>query len=118
VKEITIDPFWFISGLVLVIGAGVGWYIVRLDTLVEELRKDVIRLEKSVGGLENANVNCVTDQTILKKDMSHIRSTLLKMVSHRFMRKQLRAEWKEAKRAAKQGHRQLSATHHVQLEDR
>ena len=36
--------------------------------------------------------------------MSHIRATMLKMVSHRFMRKQLRDEWKRDKKRAKTRH--------------
>jgi len=113
-KEIVIDPLWLITGLIAVIGAAVGFYIVRLDNMVEDLRKEIIKIEKDIGKLQNADVTCTTDMTIVKQDMTHIRSTMLKMVSHRFMRKSLRAEWKAAKheRRAERDH-----THAVQAGD-
>lgn len=100
-KEITIDPLWIMGALFSILGLGIGWYIVRLDQMVEKLREEIIKIEKDIGKLQNADVTCTADQTILKQDMSHIRETMLKMVSHRFMRKSLRDDWKREKKARK-----------------
>jgi hypothetical protein len=105
-KEITVDPVWILGALFTLVAIIVGYYIVRFDTLVEDLRKEIIKIEKDIGKLQNADVTCTTDQTILKTDMSHIRETMLKMVSHRFMRKALRDEWKaQRKKKPKAAHR-------------
>lgn len=93
-EKIVIDPMWMITGLIAVIGASVGFYLVRLDNMVEHLRDEIIKMQKDIGKLQNADITCTQDQTILKMDMSHIRATLLKMVSHRFMRKKMKAQWK------------------------
>lgn len=100
-KELTIDPLWILGALFTILAVVVGYYIVRFDTLVEDLRREIIKIEKDIGKLQNADVTCTRDQDILKMDMSHIRSTMLKMVSHRFMRKSLRSEWKAARREKK-----------------
>jgi len=96
-----VDPLWIMGALFTLLAVIVGYYIVRFDTLLEDVRREIIKIEKDIGKLQNADVTCTRDQDILKMDMSHIRSTMLKMVSHRFMRKSLRAEWKEAKREKK-----------------
>lgn len=98
---IEVDPLWIMGALFTVIGVAGGWYIVRLDQMVESLRTEIIKIEKDIGKLQNADVTCTRDQDILKMDMSHIRETMLKMVSHRFMRKSLREDWKAEKRARK-----------------
>jgi hypothetical protein len=100
-KEIIIDPIWIFGALFSALGVGIGWYIVRLDGMVESLRAEIIKIEKDIGKLQNADVTCTRDQDILKMDMSHIRATMLKMVARRFMRKSLREEWKQAKKANK-----------------
>jgi hypothetical protein len=108
VKEIAIDPLWIFGALFTILGVGCGWYIVRLDQMVEHLRDEIIDMQKDIGKLQNADVTCTNDQNILKQDMSHIRATLLKMVARRFMRKTLREEWKAAKKAKQQPkHREL-----------
>lgn len=89
-KEITIDPLWVMGALFGAIGVGLGWYIVRLDTMVESLRKEILDMQKEIGSLQNADVNCTRDQTILKEDMSSIRDTILKLIARRYIRKSLR----------------------------
>jgi hypothetical protein len=103
-KDISVDPIWVAGTLFSAMAIGFGWYIVRLDHLVESLRDEIIKMEKEIGALQNADVTCTRDQDILKMDMSHIRSTLLKMVAKRFMRKQLRDDWKRSRKLAKSKH--------------
>jgi len=94
-EKVTLDPLWIMSAAFAVIGIGLGWYIVRLDTMVEKLREEIINMRHSIGKLENANTNCLSDQDILKRDMSAIRETLLKVIARRFMRRGLRKEFKD-----------------------
>jgi CcmD family protein len=89
-KEIVVDPLVVLGAAFAIIGIGLGWYIVRLDQLVEHLRDEVISIQKDIGKLQNADVTCTNDQTILKTDMSHIRQTLLRLVGRRAMRRELR----------------------------
>jgi hypothetical protein len=63
--------------------------------MVEDLRKEIIKIEKDIGKLQNADVTCTNDQTILKQDMSAIRETMLKIVARRFMRRGLRKDFKD-----------------------
>jgi hypothetical protein len=100
-KDIAVDPIWVAGTLFSAMAIGFGWYIVRLDHLVESLREEIIKMEKEIGALQNADVTCTRDQDILKMDMSHIRATMLKMVARRFMRRSLREDWKAAKKAKK-----------------
>ena len=113
-KEMTIDPLWVFGALFSVLGIGVGWYIVRLDQMVESLRSEVIGIRQDIGKLQNADVTCTADQMILKQDMSHIRETMLKMVAKRFMRKSLRNDWKEDQRKQHKHHSHRAA---VQMGD-
>jgi len=94
-KEITVDPVWVAATLFTVMGVAFGWYIVRLDHMVEDLRREIIKIEKDIGKLQNADVTCTNDQTILKQDMSAIRETMLKIVARRFMRRGLRKDFKD-----------------------
>ncbi len=89
---VTIDSMWLFGALVGAMGIGIGWYIVRLDAMVERLRDEIMRMENKIGSLQNADVNCTRDQDIMKRDMSHIRETMLKMVARRFLRKGLRRD--------------------------
>jgi hypothetical protein len=94
-KEITVDPIWVAGVLFSGMAIAFGWYIVRLDHMVEDLRKEIIKIEKDIGKLQNADVTCTNDQTILKQDMSAIRETMLKIVARRFMRRGLRKDFKD-----------------------
>lgn len=118
-KPIEVDPLIVVSSLFAAISVGFGWYIVRLDTMVEDLRKEIVAMMKAIGALQNADVSCTREQDIILRDMTHIRSTLLKMVSRRFMRNSLREEWKADKREKRRmkkmaRHRELSASERVQ----
>jgi hypothetical protein len=97
-KEIVVDPLWLFGAMFSVMGLAFGWYIVRLDTMVEDLRKEIIAINKEVGKLQNADVTCTNTQNFMLKDMSHIRETLLKVVARRFMRKKMREDWKDEMR--------------------
>lgn len=94
-KEITVDPIWVAGTMITVMGVAFGWYIVRLDHMVEDLRKEIIKIENSIGKLQNADITCTNDQTILKQDMSAIRETMLKLIAKRFMRRGLRKSFKD-----------------------
>lgn len=90
---IKINPVWIASILFSVLGLGFGWYIVRLDHMVEHLRDEIIKIEKEIGALQNADVTCTADQQIMKQDMSSIRDAILKLITRRRLRKILnRAE--------------------------
>lgn len=90
---ITINPVWIASLLFSALAIGFGWYIVRLDHLVEHLRDEIIKMEKAIGALQNADITCTADQTIMKQDMSSIRDAILKLITRRRLRKVLnRAE--------------------------
>lgn len=95
---VTVDPLWVLGALFTILGIGIGWYIVRLDQMVESLRDEIIKIEKDIGSLQNADVNCTRDQDILKMDMSHIRKVLLKIIGKRFVRKSLRRSFKVERR--------------------
>jgi hypothetical protein len=97
-KEITIDPIWIFGTLFTILGVGGGWYIMRLDSMVEHLRDEIIGIRQDIGSLKNADTACTRDQDILKRDMSHIRETMLKMVARRFLRKGLRRDYKKEAR--------------------
>lgn len=95
---LSIDPLWVLGALFTIVGIGIGWYIVRLDAMVESLRDEIIKIEKDIGSLKNADINCTRDQDILKMDMSHIRRALLKIVGKRFVRRSLRRSFRVEKR--------------------
>jgi hypothetical protein len=85
-KGLLIDPLWLISGLIAVVGAGVGWFLVRLDEAVDDLQKDIIELHTIIGALQNADTNCTREQTVIKTDLSMIRDTILRLVPKRKIR--------------------------------
>jgi hypothetical protein len=118
-KEIVVDPLWLFGAMFSVMGLAFGWYIVRLDTMVEDLRKEIIVMNKEIGKLQNADVTCTNTQNIMLKDMSHIRETMLKMIARRFMRRKMRDDWKHEIKKDKERpkHRELVQLGDLQLGD-
>jgi hypothetical protein len=88
---ITINPVWVASILFSAVCLGFGWYIVRLDHLVEHLRDELLAMKQDIGKLQNADISCTNDQTILKQDMSKIRGAILKLITRKRLRKFLAA---------------------------
>jgi hypothetical protein len=84
---ITINPIWVASILFSAVCIGFGWYIVRLDHLVEHLRDEIVAMKQDVGALKNADVTCTAEQTIMKQDMSKIRGAILKLITRKRLRK-------------------------------
>jgi hypothetical protein len=82
IKEIVIDPVIVMGTLFTIVGTGVAWLFIRMDQQMDNLRKEIIRMEKEIGALQNADVSCTRDQTILKTEMSSLREAMLRFVTN------------------------------------
>ena len=82
IKEIVIDPVIVMGTLFTIVGTGIAWLFIRLDHQMDALREEILRIEKDIGALQNADVSCTRDQTILKQEMSGLRDAMLRFLTH------------------------------------